>query len=176
MPAKELAVDLVLAPGRVALGEQKCSKAPRLATASKGPKVSRVTLPRVLEVDVEAVAPAGLRLRRGQRHPDAGRPPPADEVEQRAPSAAQVEHAPARADPDLLGHVLVLAPLSLLQGQREVAVVLGAAEVGQLPQAEPEDAVDQRVGELEVVAVGHRGQLIGVADDRAASLARASRR
>ena len=53
------------------------------------------------------------------------------------------------------GDVLVLAPLRLLEGEGEVAVVLGAAEVGQLAQAEPEDPVDQRVGELEILAVGH---------------------
>ena len=112
-------------------------------------------LPRVVEVDVEAVAPAGRRLRGGQGDADPGAASAADEVEQRAPAAAEVEHAPARSDPDLLGHVLVLAPLGLLEAQREVAVVLGSAEVRELSQAEPEDAIDQRVGELEVVAVGH---------------------
>ena len=87
--------------------------------------------------------------------PTPGRPALADEGEQRAPAAAEVEHAPAGPDPDLLGDVLVLAPLRLLERQREVAVVLRAAEVGQLAEAEPEDPVDQRVGELEVLAVGH---------------------
>jgi hypothetical protein len=48
----------------------------------------------------------------------------ADEVEQRAPPTAQVEYAPARSDPDLLGHVAVLASLSLFPAQREVTVVL----------------------------------------------------
>ena len=51
--------------------------------------------------------------------------------------------------------ILVLAPLRLLEAQREVAVVLGAAEVRELAQAEPEDAIDQRIGELEILAVSH---------------------
>ena len=118
----------------------------------------------------------GVRLRGGQRHPDAGRTATADEGEQRAPSAAQVEHPPPGCDPDLLGHVFVLAPLGLLQAHGEVAVVHGTAEIGKLPEAEPDDAVGQGVVELEIAAVGHRDQLIGVADDRAASVGDASLR
>ena len=45
--------------------------------------------------------------------------------------------------------------------QREVAVVLRSAEVRQLAQAEPEDPVDQRIGELEVLAVGHGLEMRG---------------
>ena len=155
MPGEQVAVDLVLAPGRVVLG-----RAEVLERAEAGHRVEAAEVvgrdpPRVLEVDVQPVAPAGRRLRRGQGDPHAGGAPAAGEVEQRAPAAAQVEHAPPGPDPDLLGHVLVLAPLGLLEAEREVAVVLGSAEVGQLSQAEPEDAIDQRVGELEVVAVGH---------------------
>ena len=37
----------------------------------------------VVKVDVEAVAAAGSRLRRGQGHPDAGRADAADVVQQR---------------------------------------------------------------------------------------------
>jgi hypothetical protein len=94
--------------------------------------------------------------------PTPGRATAPNEVKERAPPAAQVEHAPPGCDPDLLGHVLVLAPLSLLEVQREVAVVLGAAEVRKLAQAEPEDAIDQRIGELDVVAVGHGSNADGV--------------
>ena len=83
----------------------------------------------------------------------------ADEVQERPPSGAKVEHPPARPDADLLGDVLVLAALGLLERHREVPVVLGAAEVGQLTQAQPEDPVDQRVGEIEVLAGGHGGKL-----------------
>ncbi len=101
------------------------------------------------------MAVAGLHLRRGQGHPDAGGPGAADGVEQRTPPAAEVEHSPARLEPDLLRHVLVLAPLGLLEGQREVTVVLRSAEVRQLAQAEPDDAVGQRVAEVEVLALGH---------------------
>jgi hypothetical protein len=48
----------------------------------------------------------------------------------------------------------VLAALGLLEAEREVAVELRAAEVRQLAQAEPEDAVGERVGEVEVAAGG----------------------
>ena len=57
------------------------------------------------------------------------------------PAATEVEHAAAGLDPDLLGDVLVLAPLRLLERQREVAVVLGAAEVRELAHAEAEDPI-----------------------------------
>src|SRR5450755_1875801 len=52
----------------------------------------------------------------------------------------------------------MLAPLGLLEAQGEVAVVLGAAEVRELSQTEPEDAIDQRIGELEILAVSHLEQ------------------
>ena len=90
---------------------------------------------------------------------DARSPAAADVVEQRSPAAAQIEHAATRADPDLLGDVVVLAPLGLLEAEREVAVVLRTAEVGELAQAEPEDPVDQRVGEFEVGALRHERRL-----------------
>jgi len=101
------------------------------------------------------LAAAGLHLRRGQGDADAGGPGAADGVEQRTPPAAEVEHAPAGLEPDLLRHVLVLAPLGLLEGQREVTVVLRSAEVGELAQADPDDLVGQRVAEFEVLALGH---------------------
>src|SRR5262249_18432243 len=112
-------------------------------------------LPRVGEAHVEAVAPARRDLRGRERDPDARPAAPADDVEHRSPPATQVEDAPARTDPDLLGDEVVLAGLGLLEAEREVPVVLGAAEVGQLSQAESEQSVDQRVGELEVIAVSH---------------------
>jgi len=49
----------------------------------------------------------------------------------------------------------MLAPLGLLEAQRKVTVVLGAAEVRELSQAEPEDPIDQRIRELEIRAVSH---------------------
>ena len=101
------------------------------------------------------MAAAGLGLRRRQGDPDAARASAADEVEQRPPAAAEVEHPPPGPDPDLLATYSCLRRCASLEAEREVAVVLGAAEVRQLTQAEPEDAVDQRVGELEVVAIGH---------------------
>jgi hypothetical protein len=58
-------------------------------------------------------------------------------------------------DPDLLSHIFVLSPLGVLQADREVAVVLGAAEVCKLTHAQPKDAVGERVGEVDVVAISH---------------------
>ena len=49
----------------------------------------------------------------------------------------------------------MLATLGLLEAQGEIPVVLGAAEVRELSQTEPEDAIDQRIGELEIRAVSH---------------------
>ena len=114
-----------------------------------------VDLAGVAQVGVEAVPAAGFELRGREGHP---RPPPtplAGEVEHRPPPAPEVEHRPIGPDPDLLGDVGVLAALGLLEGQREVAVELRAAEVGELAEAEPEDPIDQRVGEVEILAIGH---------------------
>jgi hypothetical protein len=49
----------------------------------------------------------------------------------------------------------VLARLRLLEREREVAVVLRAAEISKLAEAQPEDPVDRGVGELDVGAAGH---------------------
>jgi hypothetical protein len=128
---------------------------PRLATASNGPNVSRVTSRASWRWTSRP-----CRRQAAARAEDNVTPGPAaalaaDEVEQRAQPTAQVEYAAARSDPDLLGHVAVLAPLSLFPAQREVTVVLGRAEVGGLSQAEPEDAIGQRLCELEAFAGGH---------------------
>ena len=48
------------------------------------------------------------------------------------------------------------APLSLLETQRKVTVVLRSAEIRELPQAQPNDAIDQRIGELEILTISHR--------------------
>ena len=98
--------------------------------------------PRIVKVDVEAVPPARRHLRRGQRDADPRAAAVADEVQQRPPPAAEIEHPATGSDADLLGHVLVLAPLGLLEAQREITVVLGAAEVRELSQTKPEDAID----------------------------------
>jgi Glutamine synthetase, catalytic domain len=55
----------------------------------------------------------------------------------------------------------VLAPLGLLEAEREVTVVLGSAEVRKLAQAQPEDAIDQRIREIEVVA-GNRSACVRI--------------
>ena len=100
--------------------------------------------------------PTGRHLRRGQRDADPGATSVADEVQQRPPPTAEIEHAAARPDPDLLGDILMLAPLGVLEAQGEVAVVLRAAEVGELTQTQPKDPIDQRIGELEIRPVRHR--------------------
>ena len=151
MLREQVAVDLVLAAGRARPRASRSARRPRGWRPRRTGRSRRGrTSQRVREVDVEAVAPAGLGLRGGERDADARRAPAADVVQQRPPAAAEVEHPPAGRDPDLLGDVVVLAALGLLERQREVAVVLGPAEVGHLAQAEAEDAVDQRVGEVEV--------------------------
>jgi hypothetical protein len=68
------------------------------------------------------------------------------------PPAAEIEHPAARPDAYLLGHILVLALLGPLEAQGEITVVLGASEVPELSQTEPEDAIDHRIGELEISA------------------------
>jgi len=105
------------------------------------------------------VLPAGLQLRRRQGHADPLPTALAVVGEQRPPAAAEIEQPPSRPDSDPLGDVIVLAALRLLEGQREVAVELGAAEIGELAEAEPEDPVDQRVREIEVTAIGDRPNL-----------------
>jgi hypothetical protein len=112
-------------------------------------------LPRILEVDVQAVAPARSDLRGGQGDAHPGGTLIASEVQERPPATPEVEHPSAGADAYLLGYVVVLAPLSLLKTERKIAVVLGSTEVRELPQAEPEDAIDQRIRELEICAVSH---------------------
>lgn len=121
----------------------------------EGAEALAVQPPRVVEMHVEVVASARRVLRLGQGDAEAAGAAGADEVQQRPPAASEVEHPPIGTDPDLLGDVLVLARLRLLEAQREVAVVLGAAEVRELAHAQAKDAVGQRVGEVDVVAVGH---------------------
>src|SRR5437588_3083997 len=104
--------------------------------------------------------PAGGHLRGGQGDADTGAARVADEVQERPPAAAEIEHPAARPDAYLLGHILMLAPLGLLEAQGEITVVLGAAEVRELSQTEPEDAIDQRIGELEIRAVSHPDPIV----------------
>src|SRR5205823_13842276 len=113
-------------------------------------------LSRIDEVDVEAVTAARRQLGRGESDPKPRCTPVADVIEEPAPPTPEVEHAPSGLDPDLLSDVLVLAPLGLLEGQGEIPVVLGPAEVGKLAQTESDDSVGQRIAEIDVFALGHR--------------------
>jgi hypothetical protein len=153
--AEERSVNIVLSPGRVLRGGAEVlerAEAGRGVEPAEG--VGRHEA-RVLQVDVEPMVPAGGRLRGGQCDAHAFGPPAPDEVQQRAPAATQVEDPAPGSDAYVVRHVLVLAPLGLFEAEREVTVLPGAAEVSELSQAQPEDAVDQGVGELEVGAVGH---------------------
>jgi hypothetical protein len=140
---EERLIDGVLAPGAVVLRRAEVLEGTEARHGVEGPELLTSDLPRVSQVDVETVPPAGGRLGGGERQADAHAPPAADERKQRSPTAAEVEHTPVRPDPDLLGHKLMLASLGLLEGQREVAVVLRPAEVGELAEAEPEDAIGE---------------------------------
>ena len=111
-------------------------------------------------MDVEPVAAAGGHLGRGQREAHAGGAAVAHVVEQPTPPAAEVDHATARADPDLLGHVVVLAALGLLEGEGVIAVVLGPAEVRELSQCEPDHPIGERIAEVDVLALGHYPSLV----------------
>ena len=63
------------------------------------------------------MTPAGRGLRRRQGHAHPGGAAIADRGQKRPPSTAQVQHATARLDADLLGYVVVLAALGLLEAQ-----------------------------------------------------------
>src|SRR5581483_2087740 len=104
---------------------------------------------------VQPVSLAGGELGGGEGHADTLRALLSEEVQERAPTAAQIEDAPAGLDAQLFRDVLVLSALRLLEGEAEVAVELRAAEVCELAHAEPEDPVRQRVGEVDVAVVGH---------------------
>lgn len=80
------------------------------------PEALPIDLPRVLEVNLEPMPAACGQLRRGQRHPD---PVPAARLgvgEQRTPATAKIKQTAPRPDPDLFGHIIVLAVLCLLRG------------------------------------------------------------
>ena len=163
-------------PARNASGEQKCSNAPRLATASNGPKLSRVSSRASNRWTSSPCRLHAAACAEESVTPVPVPPRPRTKCQQRPPPAAEVEHPPAGPDPDLLGHVLVLAPLRLLEAEREIAVVLGAAEVRQLAEAEPEDAVGQRVREVDLRLVGHLRSPAAGPPGRARARARAARR
>ena len=106
-------------------------------------------------MDLEPVPPAGRQLRRGERHAHPGPAARPGIREQRTPAATEVEQAAPRPDPDLLGHVVVLAPLCLLEIEREIAVELRPAEIGELTETEPNDPISQRIGEVSVPTDDH---------------------
>jgi hypothetical protein len=118
-------------------------------------KALPVDVTRVLEVDLESVPATRPQLRRGERHPYRRPTARPGIAEQRTPSATEVEQSPPRPDPDLVGHIIVLASLRLFETEREVAVEHRATEIGQLTEAEPDNPVSQRVREVGVPAVRH---------------------
>ena len=110
-------------------------------------------------VHVEAVAAAGRRLSPGKGDAGPEGPAPPGKLEEGTPAAAEVEHAGARADPELIGHERVFAPLRRFERKREVAVVHRAAEIGLLADAEAEEPVNGGVDEIEVARGGHHALL-----------------
>src|ERR1019366_9471532 len=116
-PLEEVPVDPLLTPGAVLLGRAEVLEGAEARRGVESAEGLRVDLARVREVDIEAMPAAGLVLCSREGHADAAGTAGADEVEQRPPPASQVQHARAGRDPDLLGHVLVLAPLCLLEGE-----------------------------------------------------------
>jgi hypothetical protein len=106
-------------------------------------------------MNVQSMAPACSRLRGREGHPDPLGTAPPRVVKQCAPPTSEVEDAPSGADADHFGDVIVLAALSLLEGQREVPVVFGAAEVSQFTKTPPKYSIDCGVRELDVYTVSH---------------------
>ncbi len=157
-PCEQSAINLLLAPRAVIIRRAEVLEGAQARHGVEPTEALSTHPPCVEELDVEVVAPARRRLRTGQGHADPRAAPIADEVQQRTPSTAQVEYPLTRSDPELFGHVLVLSPLSLLEAQREVAVVLGSAEVGELSHAESKDPIGQRVREIEIAAISHRAR------------------
>ncbi len=151
---EEVAVDLVLAPGAIAPRASRSARTRRgWRRRRSAPKLSRSTVARV--------------VRRGRRGRGAGRPRPAPRTASRRRPCAPRARMKLSSGPQPQPRSSTRRPGSIpicsatysclrrcacSRRQREVAVVLGAAEVGQLAQAEAKDPVDQRVGELEVVA------------------------
>jgi hypothetical protein len=127
---KDVAVDVVLTPGAIVLRRAEVLKGAETGDGVEASERVAADLAGVHQVDVEAMAPAGLCLRGGKSHPHPLAAALADEVQQRPPAAAKIEHPPARSDPNTLRDVLVLSPLRVLQRHREVAVVFSAAEIG----------------------------------------------
>ena len=124
----------------------------------EGAKGFRGHRPGVHQVDVKSVPDVGLLLTMRQRHADAANAKVPEVGQHRAPSAAEVEDPAAGRHLNLPGNVFVLAALRLLQREREVAVILGAAEIGKLADAHPEEAIGERVGEIDVGSSGHGGE------------------
>src|ERR1019366_4079874 len=69
------------------------------------------------EVPVDPLLTPGAGLLGRAEVPDAAGSAGKDEVEQWPRPASQVQHGRGGIAPDLLGHVLVLAPLCLLEGE-----------------------------------------------------------
>src|SRR5215216_156854 len=101
-PGEQLAIDILLPPGAVVLRRAEVLEGPEACHGVERPELLTRDFPGVTEVDVEAMPAARGRLRGRKGDADAGRVAAADEVQKRPPTAAQVEHPPARSDPDLL--------------------------------------------------------------------------
>src|SRR5579859_5206557 len=102
------------------------------------------------QMRVEPVLAARGQLAARERHADGLHAAIGQIAQQSAPAAPHVEHALSRLELERLPDEVVLAPLRLLEREREVAVVFRTAEIARLPDAEPEEPVDERVREIEI--------------------------
>src|SRR5207247_2806314 len=153
--AEHLAVDLILPSGPELRGRAEMLEGADAGDAIETTESVTGDGAAVVEMHVEAVAAARGPLAPRQRHADPGPATRFHIPQQPTPAAPHVERALPGDEPQLLPHERVLAALRLLQSEREVAVVLGATEVSGLADAQPEDLVDQGVGEIDVALAGH---------------------
>ena len=113
---EQVAVDLLLASCLVVVRGAEMLERAEARDGVERAEALPVDLARILEIDLEPVPAAGGQLRRGQRHPH---PDPATRPgigEQRTPATTQIKQASPRPDPDLFGHVVMLARAAPARG------------------------------------------------------------
>src|SRR5581483_3245778 len=152
---EQVAVDLLLTSRLEGLRGAEMLKRTEARDGVEHAEALSVDLARVLEVDLEPVPAAGRQLCRRERHAHRDASARSGIGYQRPPATTQVEQASARPDSHLFGDIVVLAALGLLEAEREIPVEHRAAEIRQLTEAEPDDPVGQRVGEVGIPAVRH---------------------
>src|SRR5262249_48693568 len=87
-PCEQTVIDLLLAPRAILLWRTEVLEGTQTRHRVERAEALAAHLPRVEEVNIEAVTPAGHRLRRGQGDADPGATPTANEDQQRTPPTA----------------------------------------------------------------------------------------